>query len=83
MVSGNAELTDKPHVFAGRHIVWQTYYRRLFAERIRTYLINAATGQGALISEDFPRIMRMTPEYFIAGWNDPYPRIEVRELDGN
>ena len=42
-----------------------------------------ATGQGALISEDFPLIMRMTPEHFVAGWNDPYPRIEVHELDGS
>ena len=83
MVSGNAEFTDKPHVLAGRHIVWQTYYRRLFSERVRTYLIDGVTGQGALISEDFPRIMKMTPEHFVAGWNDPYPRIEVRELDGN
>ena len=83
MVSDHGEVTDKPHVFAGRHIVWQTYYRRLFSERIRTYLIDAATGQGALISEDFPRIMKMTPEYFVAAWNDPYPRIEVRELVRN
>ena len=83
MVSGNAEFTDKPHVLAGHHIVWQTYYRRLFSERVRTYFIDGATGQGALISEDFPRIMRMTSEQFVAGWNDPYPRIEVRELGGN
>ncbi len=80
MVGDHGEVTDKPHVLAGRHIVWQTYYRRLFSERIRTYLIDAATGQGALISEDFPRIMRMTPRRFVVAWNDPYPRIEVRDL---
>ena len=80
MVSDHGEVTDKPHVLAGGHIVWQTYYRRLFSERIRTYLVDAATGQGALISEDFPRIMRVTSERFVVAWNDPYPRIEVREL---
>ncbi len=82
MVGDHGEVTDKPHVLRGRHIVWQTYYRRLFSERIRTYLIDAVTGHGALVSEDFPRIMRMTPGRFVVAWNDPYPRIEVRELGG-
>ena len=83
MAGEHGEVTDKPHVLAGRYIIWQTYYRRLFSERIRTYLIDAATGQGALISEDFPRIMRMAPQRFVVAWNDPYPRVEVRELGGN
>ena len=56
MVSGNAEFTDK-HMLAGRHIVWQTYYRRLFPSAFAP-ISSTATGQGALISEDFPRIMR-------------------------
>lgn len=83
MLSHGAELTGKPQVLVGRHIVWQTFHRRLFSERVRTYLIDAATGQGALISEDFPRILKMSPERLVVAWNDPYPRIEVRELVGN
>ena len=83
MVSDNAEFVDKPHVLGGSHIVVQAGYRRLLSLRIRTYLVDAATGQGALVSEDLPRIMKMVPGRFVAGWNDPYPRIEVRELAGN
>ena len=80
MLSNSAESVDKPHPFGNSHIVLQTGYRRLLSLRIRTYLVDAATGQGALISEDFPRIMKMFPGRFVAGWNDPYPRIEVREI---
>ena len=83
MEGPHGEVTDKPHVLAGGHIIWQTYYRRLFSERIRTYLIDAATGQGALISEDFPRVMKATSQHLVVAWNDPYPRVEVRELVGN
>ncbi len=81
MMSNSAEFVDKPHMFGGSHIVLQVGYRRLFSLRIRTYLLDAATGQGALISEDLPRIMKMVPGRFVAGWNNPYPRIEVRELE--
>ncbi len=80
---GGGEKTGKPLVLAGRHIIWQTFQRRLFSERVRTYLIDAATGQGALISDDLPRIIEATPEVIVAAWNEPYPRIEVRELARN
>lgn len=80
---GGGEQTGKPLVLAGRHIIWQTFHRRLFSERVRTYLIDAATGQGALISDDLPRIIEATPEVIVAAWNEPYPRIEVRELARN
>ena len=80
---GGGEETGKPLVLAGRHIIWQTFQRRLFSERVRTYLIDAATGQGALISDDLPPIIEATPEVIVAAWNEPYPRIEVRELARN
>lgn len=80
MVSNSAEFVDKPHMFGDSHIILQVGHRRLLSLRIRTYLLDAATGRGALISEDLPRIMRVVPGRFVAGWNDPYPRIEVREL---
>lgn len=83
MASTFAEVTDKPHVLGERHIVWQTGMRRVLSERTRTYLLDAETGRGALISEDLPRIMRITPDRLVLAWNDPYPRIEVRELSGN
>lgn len=80
MASNSAEIVDKPHVLGRDHIVLQVGYRRLLSTRIRTYLLDAATGEGALISDDLPRIMKVLPGRFVAGWNDPYPRVEVREL---
>ena len=83
MASTFAEMNDRPHVLGERHIVWQTMYRRLLGERLRTYLLDAETGRGALISEDLPRIMRIAPDRLVVAWNDPYPRIEIREFPEN
>lgn len=74
------EFVDKPHVLSERHLVVQTRRARLLSLHTRTYLVDVETGHGALISEDLPRIMRILPGHVIAGWNDPYPRVEVREL---
>lgn len=80
MASNSAEFVDKPHMFGENQIILQVGYRRLLSMRMRTYLLDAATGLGALIYEDLPRIMKVVPGGFVASWNDPYPRVEVREL---
>lgn len=46
----------------------------------RTYLVDAATGWGALVSDELPRIVAATHRYYVAAWTDPYPRLEVRRL---
>ena len=47
---------------------------------IRSYLIDAATGQGAFISNSLPLVAATGPDYYVAKWLLPYPRIEVRGI---
>lgn len=44
----------------------------------RSYLIDALTGQGALISADLPVIIAAGNDYYVAIWHLPFPRLEVR-----
>lgn len=48
---------------------------------IRTYLVDVATGSGALLGTDLPVISTVLPNGYVAVFSDPYPRIEVRERD--
>lgn len=45
---------------------------------IRTYLVDAATGNGALVSDSLPMIMAADSIRHVAVWLTPYPRLEVR-----
>ena len=45
---------------------------------IRTYLMDAGTGQGAFISASLPLIADASVDYYVAVWPLPYPRLEVR-----
>ncbi len=45
---------------------------------IRSYLIDAASGQGAYISNSLPLIAAVEPGYHLAKWLLPFPRIEIR-----
>lgn len=47
---------------------------------VRSYLIDAATGQGALISDSLPLVAAVGRDYYVAKWLLPFPRIEIREL---
>ncbi len=47
---------------------------------IRTYLVDAATGLGAFLGTDLPAISTVLSDGYIAVFDDPYPRIEVRRL---
>ncbi|MCY3595990.1 MAG: hypothetical protein OXG71_00935 [Rhodospirillales bacterium] len=46
----------------------------------RTYLVDAATGWGAFVSDELPRIVAASQSYYVAAWTDLYPRLEVRRL---
>ena len=46
--------------------------------QIRTYLVDAATGNGALVSDSLPLIMAADATRHVAVWFTPYPQLEVR-----
>ena len=62
------------------HVVLQ--YRRhgdqLRIEAVRTYLLDPETGHGSLISDELPEIESFYEGGYVALFEDPYPRIEVR-----
>ena len=45
--------------------------------QIRSYLIHASSGQGALISDTLPIIALITEQHYVATWLLPFPRLEV------
>lgn len=49
---------------------------------IRTYLVDIATGLGALLGTDLPVVSAVLPDGYVAVFEDPYPRIEVRTVPG-
>ena len=46
---------------------------------VRSYLVNAASGAGALLGDRLPPIVS-APGGYVALFEDPYPRLEVREF---
>ena len=81
-VKRDGEVAVNPHALSPDHIVVQTlrFYFLTFSIRVRTYLLDAATGYGALISDDLPQIREIAGDRIVVAWDDPYPRLEVREL---
>ncbi len=81
-VKRDGEVAVNPHALSPDHIVVQTlrFYFLTFSIRVRTYLLDAATGYGALISDDLPQIREIAGGRIVVAWDDPYPRLEVREL---
>ncbi len=47
--------------------------------QVRSHLIDAESGQGALISTSLPLIAEANAHTYVAMWLLPYPRIEVRK----
>ena len=77
------DLLASIHGTPSGQIVLQYAHRRAGNDpHLRTYLVDAATGSGALVSGDLPSLKFIGPEAYIAAFADPYPRIEVREVDG-
>lgn len=70
------------HGMSTGHIVLQYSHRRAGIDsHLRTYVVDAATGGGALISNDLPSIKFIGQERYIATFSDPYPRLEVRVME--
>ena len=75
------------HALEPGFVVLQTgYYERPFPDqewhmvRRRTYLLDRATGNGGLVSDNLPRILWIGDASFVAAWSDPYAKVEVRAL---
>ncbi len=51
--------------------------------QVRSYLVDAQSGQGALVTVELPLVMALGPERIALGWLLPYPRLEVRSVDWN
>lgn len=47
---------------------------------IRTYLVDIATGLGALLGTDLPVMSTVLSDGYVALFTDPYPRVEVRKF---
>ena len=58
--------------------LWTGYQWEI--EAIRTYLLDPETGYGSLISEALPKIESFHVDGYVASFEDPYPRLEVRAL---
>jgi len=65
-----------------RHLLLQTVRfpprERETYLQIRSYLVDAATGEGALISISLPLVAAAGPEHYLAVWYVPFPRLELR-----
>ena len=75
------------HALEPGFVLLQTgYYERPFPDqewhmvRRRTYLLDRATGNGGLVSDNLPRILWIGDASFVAAWSDPYAKVEVRAL---
>ena len=51
-------------------------------EAIRTFLVDPETGHGSLISEALPQIESFHEGGYVASFEDPFPRLEVRAFEG-
>lgn len=64
------------------HVVLQ--YRRYGEmerlEAVRTYLLDPQEGHGSFISDELPEIASFYEGGYVASFEDPYPRIELREF---
>lgn len=65
---------------ASGHVVlqYQRYGEMSDLKAVRTYLLDPATGHGSLISEDLPEIQSFYEGGYVASFEDPHPRLEVR-----
>ncbi len=66
------------------HVVLQYLrvgYMRQFVA-IRTFLLDPEPGHGSLISEELPRIESFHEGGYVATFEDPFPRLEVRAFEG-
>ena len=72
------------HGLSSGHLVVQYHrYRRRRPVGLTTYLIDARTGIGASLGDDVPAIVAVYDGGFVAVFQEPYPRLEVRASRGH
>lgn len=69
-------------VSSGHFVVQYHRYRRREPVGLTTYLIDANTGIGASLGDDVPAIAAVYDGGFVAVFQEPYPRLEMREPRG-
>ena len=69
-------------VSSGHFVVQYHRYRRRDPVGLTTYLIDAKTGIGGSLGDDVPAIAAVYDGGFVAVFQEPYPRLEVRESRG-
>lgn len=76
------EVSGGVHVLPSEHVLLQTFRfkRRRRDDFPRTYLLDGASGGGALIGDTIPVISSIRNGKYIAIFLDPYPYLEVRVL---
>ncbi len=65
------------------HVVLQykRYGDQLDLHAVRTFLLDPETGQGSLVADDLPEIESFHPRGYVASFEDPYPRLELRAFE--
>ena len=64
------------------HLIVQTSRLAPFGRdpsSVNTYLVDAETGSGALISADLGHLLAVTIDRYIVLGNDPFPQLEIRD----
>ena len=69
-------------VSPGHFVVQYHRYRRRRPVGLTTYLIDASTGIGASLGDDVPAIAAVYDGGFVAVFQEPHPRLEVRVAGG-
>lgn len=70
-------------VGAGSHLLVQYGRRDGWLRRIvpQTFLVDAETGHGAFLGDDFPPLVSVQEQSYVALFDSPYPRVEVRTFE--
>lgn len=79
------DLVGGLHGLGSDHFLLQTARLNSRARTItvNSFLVDARTGNGASLGDDLPVIFDPTLERYIAMFEDPFPRIELRTLNGD
>ena len=57
---------------------YRRYGDQMNLQAVRTFLLDPEMGQGSLIADDLPEIESFHAGGYVASFDDPYPRLEVR-----
>ena len=78
---GTRDMVTSLTAVSERHVLLQTLRFEPSEEpeiETRSYLIDAASGEGAFITNTLPLVALASHERYVATWLLPYPRLELR-----